>query len=81
MVKYSVAVPSVGLVEAELAHVVCGGGDGDDARAGVMLPRLLEGVQQEPGQQEVAQVIDAKVLLEALFCCRLGHQHNSCCWT
>lgn len=71
--------PLLTVPSLEVAHVVCGGGDGDDAGTGVMLPGLLQGVQEEAGQQEVAQVIDAKMLLEALFCCTFRHQHNSCC--
>lgn len=47
--------------------------------AGVLttFPRILQRVQEQPGQQEVAKVVHAKVLLESILGAALADQHDT----
>lgn len=44
-----------------------------------MFPRLLQHVQQQVGQQEVAEVVELKVELKAVLRLSLWDQHGSSC--
>lgn len=58
-----------------------GGGHVDDPGALAVPARLLQDVQQQVGQQEVAQVVEGKVELEAVLRLSLRNQHGSSCGT
>lgn len=56
-----------------------GGGHVDYPGALAVLARLLQDVQQQVGQQEVAQVVEGEVELEPVLRLSLGNQHGSSC--
>lgn len=57
------------------------GGHVDYPGALAVLARLLQDVQQQVGQQEVAQVVEGEVELEPVLRLSLGNQHGSSCVT
>lgn len=50
-----------------------GGGAHDHAGEESAFPPILQRVQKQPGQQKVAQVVHAKVLLESIRSTALGN--------
>ena len=58
-----------------------GGGHVDDPGAGAVSPRPLQQVQQQVGQQEVAEVVEPEVELEAVLRLSLRNQHGAGCVT
>lgn len=69
--------PAVQVIQSDLADAVSRGRDVDYAGEVSTFPRILQGVQQEPSQQEVTQVVHAKVLLEPILSPALGDQHDT----
>lgn len=59
------------------SRVVRGRGHIDDPWAEAGPPRPLQYVQQQVGEQEMSQVVEHKVELEALLRALLGNQHGS----
>lgn len=66
----------VEVVHVHDPRVVRGRGHVDDPGAGAGPPGPLQEVQQQVGEQEVAQVVEHKVELEALLGAPLGNQHG-----
>lgn len=57
------------------------GGHVDYPGALAVFARLLQDVQQQVGQQEVAQVVEGEVELEPVLRLDLRNQHGSSCVT
>lgn len=54
-----------------------GGGHADHAGEESAFPAILQRVQKQPGQQKVAQVVHAKVLLESILSTALWNQRDT----
>lgn len=54
-----------------------GGGHADHAGEESAFPTIVQRVQKQPGQQKVAQVVHAKVLLQSIRRTALGNQRDT----
>lgn len=75
--RRGVAATALEVVQVQLPNVVCGRGHGHHPGAAAGGARRLQVVQEEVGQQEVAQVVHSKVLLEAVLRLPLRHHHHA----
>lgn len=70
-------IPPVQIVHLYNSCVVRGGGHVDDSGGASPSSGLLQQVQEQVGQQEVAEVIEAEVELEAVLRLSLWNQHGT----